>query len=219
MRIAVFSDVHGNLPALIAVLRAIDGHRPVHFIVAVGDHCLVGDQPAAVWDMLQAAGCIGLLGNEDIRIWRDKRSDPKENRWTAITKARIPWYQEMLGDERLAALQALPRSVRFSPAPGQDILFVHANVHGPYGFAFNAEMPDATLQRLYGGANARVICCGHYHQAAVREWQGTTLVNVASVSLPVDEQPLAGYTLLNWNGTAWHVTQYRVPYDQDDQDV
>lgn len=47
----------------------------------------------------------------------------------------------------------------------------------------------------------------------MREWGGMTLVNVASVSLPVDEQPLAGYTLLDWDGTAWHVTQYRVPYN------
>lgn len=212
MRIAVFSDVHGNLPALAAVLRAIDGRRPMQLIVAAGDHCLIGAHPAETWDALQEAGCVCLFGNEDDALFHDRVSDI-HSPWTAQNLAARPVARKALGPARLAAIHALPRTLRVSPAPGQDALFVHANLHGPYGFAFSAQMPDATLARLYGGAHARIICCGHYHQAAVREWDGTTLVNVASVSLPVDNQSLAGYTLLDWDGAAWQVTQYRVPYD------
>ncbi len=213
MRVAVFSDVHGDLPALHAVLQAIDGHRSVHLVVAAGDHCFGGAQPAEVWDALQAISCVCLLGNEDARIWNGRRAIGGESRWRAANDASLPWYRDVLGPARLAAMQALPRSLRLSLAPGQDLLIVHANIHGPYGYAFNMQTSNTTLARLYGGANARVVCCGHYHQAAMREWGGMTLVNVASVSLPVDEQPLAGYTLLDWDGTAWHVTQYRVPYN------
>jgi len=212
MRIAVFSDVHGDLPALQAVLRAIDGHRPVHLIVAVGDHCLIGNEPAEVWDTLQATGCVCIYGNEDDSLFHDHAGDPRSP-WMARNLAARPVTREALGPGRLAAIHALPRAFRLSPAPGQDVLFVHANLHGTYGFAFNMESSEAALARLYGGANARVICCGHYHQAAMREWQGMTLVNVASVSLPVDGQPLAGYTLLDWDGAMWQIAQYRVPRD------
>jgi predicted phosphodiesterase len=65
---------------------------------------------------------------------------------------------------------------------------------------------------LYGGADARLVCCGHYHMPCVREWHEMTLVNVASVSLATDGQPLAKYTILEWDGV-WKVTQYQVPYD------
>lgn len=217
MRIALFSDVHGNLAALRAVLAAIDAHRPVHLIVAAGDHCLGGVRPAETWDALQEAASACLLGNEDARLWHD-RPATHPGRWHALNTAQIPWTANALGPERLAAMRAMPRSLRLSPAPGQDVLIVHANIHGPYGWAFNAAASGATLRRLYGGANARVVCCGHYHEAAVREWDGMTLVNVASVSLPVDGRPLAGFTLLDWHGDTeegggWRVRQFRTPYD------
>src|SRR5438046_284380 len=69
MRIALFSDVHGNLTALRAVLAALDRHRPLQMIVAAGDHVLAGPRPAETWDALQAAGCTCIMGNEDERLW------------------------------------------------------------------------------------------------------------------------------------------------------
>lgn len=216
MRIALFSDAHGNLTALRAVLAAIDAHRPVQMVVAAGDHCLAGARPAETWDALQGAGCVCIYGNEDDVLFHDREGFPG-SRWNAHNRALRETTRTALGPERLAAMRAMPRSLRLSPAPGQDVLVVHANIHGPYGYAFNATMPEATITRLYGGANARVICCGHYHEAAVRTWEDAgervALVNVASVSLPVDKQPLAGFTLLDWNGAAWAARQFRVPYD------
>ncbi len=49
MRIALFSDVHGNLTALRAVFAALDQHRPLQMIVAAGDHVLAGPRPAERW--------------------------------------------------------------------------------------------------------------------------------------------------------------------------
>ncbi|MHB8646278.1 MAG: metallophosphoesterase family protein [Thermomicrobiales bacterium] len=215
MRIALFSDVHGNLTALRAVLAALDRHRPLQMIVAAGDHVLAGPRPAETWDVLQAAGCTCILGNEDVRLWdEDLAHTVPKSPWAPLVAVVTPWAVAALGPARMAALRALPRSLRLIPAPGADLLVVHANIHDLTGWAFNAASTDEDLARLYGGANARVVCCGHYHAACVREWNGMTLVNVASVSLPTDGKPLAGYTILDWDG-AWHVAQDRVPYDAD----
>jgi predicted phosphodiesterase len=215
MRIALFSDVHGNLTALRAVLAALDGHRPLQMVVAAGDHVLAGPRPAETWDTLQAAGCLCILGNEDERLWDGSHADTNPGSpWIPLTNAQAPWTAADLGPDRMAALRALPRSLRLIPAPGEDLLVVHANIHGLNGWALNADSTDEDLARLYGGADARVVCCGHYHAACVREWEGMTLVNVASVSLPTDGLPRAGYTILDWDG-AWHVSQYRIPYDAD----
>ena len=213
LRIAVFSDVHGNLTALNAVLAALDQHRPVQMIVVAGDHVLVGPRPAETWDALQAAGCTCILGNDDELLWQDWSSEEMpDSPWQPLVEARLPPTIAAIGPERLAALKALPRSLRFVPAPGEDLLVVHANVHGLTGWALSPGMSDADVERLYGGTNARVICCGHYHAASMRLWGNTTIVNVASVSIPHDNQPLASYTILTWDGT-WQIAQYRIPYD------
>jgi putative phosphoesterase len=183
MRIALFSDVHGNLTALNAVLAALDRHRPLQMLVAAGDHVLARSRPAETWDALMAAGCLCILGNEDARLW-DASLEPTQpdSPWSPLVAVQAPWTAAALGPARLAALRA--------------------------------DTPDDDLARLYGGADARVVCCGHFHTACVREWGGTTLVNVASVSLATDGLPAAGYTILNWDG-AWQIAQYRVPYDAD----
>jgi predicted phosphodiesterase len=219
MRIALFSDVHGNLTALNAVLAALERHRPLQMIVAAGDHVLAGPRPAATWDALMAAGCACILGNEDARLWDDglEHTVP-ESPWGPLVTVQAPWTVAALGPARLAALRALPRSLRLVPAPGEDLLIVHANIHSLTGWALKADTPDDDLARLYGGANAHVVCCGHYHTACVREWGGMTLVNVASVSLATDGLPAAGYTILDWDGL-WHIAQYRVPFDADSEAV
>jgi protein phosphatase len=215
MRIALFSDVHGNVTALSAVLAALERHRPLQMIVAAGDHVLAGPRPAETWDALMAAGCLCILGNEDARLW-DASLEPTQpdSPWSPLVAVQAPWTAAALGPARLAALRALPRSLRLVPAPGEDLLVVHANIHSLTGWALRADTPDDDLARLYGGADARVVCCGHFHTACVREWGGTTLVNVASVSLATDGLRAAGYTILDWDG-AWQIAQYRVPYDAD----
>jgi predicted phosphodiesterase len=213
LRIALFSDVHGNLTALRAVLAALTQHRPLHMIIVAGDHVLVGPRPAATWDALQAAGCACILGNDDELLWQGWAADEMpDSPWKPLVLARLPPTISDLGPARLAALQALPRSLRIAPAPGEDLLVVHANIHGPTGWALSPGMADADIARLYGGAHARIICCGHYHAASIRPWGDTTIVNVASVSIPHDRQPLAAYTILDWDGT-WRIAQYRVPFD------
>ncbi|HEY8293291.1 MAG TPA: metallophosphoesterase family protein [Thermomicrobiales bacterium] len=215
MRIALFSDVHGNLTALRAVLAALDRHRPLQMIVAAGDHVLAGPRPVETWDALQAAGCACILGNEDVRLWDETLTPTQpDSPWTPLVTATAPWTVAALGLARLAAIRSLPRSLRVIPGPDAGLLVVHANIHDLTGWALKSDTPDDDLVRLYGDARARVVCCGHYHAPCVREWRDMTLVNVASVSLPTDGQPCANYTILDWDG-AWQVAQYRIPYDRE----
>lgn len=218
LRIALFSDVHGNLSALEAVLAAIAGHAPVQLTVAAGDHAIIGPRPAETWDRLQQAGCLCIMGNEDEVLWDTPHELGAGSPYMAIMRARLGSTVLDLGEQRLAAMQAMPRSLRLSPAPGQGLLVVHANLHGLYGYALSPDLTDDELERLYGGAGAAIVCCGHFHAPSVRPWRDTLLVNVASVSLPKDEQPLAAYTLLEWDGQ-WSVAQYRVPYDTAAEDA
>ena len=217
LRIAIFSDVHGNLAALRAVLAAIDRHRPVQIVVAAGDLVApAGPRPAETLDLLLERGCVPLLGNHDEMLWQDAPDEPV-GPYTELVHRQIPWAISQLGTRRLDLLRRLPRQLRLSPAPGQDLLIVHAShANHLYGHAATPTSDEAELRDRYGGANARVIAFGHYHEAFVREWAEGFLVNVAAVSLPVDGQPLAAYSILAWDGR-WTIDQHRVPYDTADE--
>ena len=200
LRVAIFSDVHGNLAALRAVLAAIDRRRPVQLTVAAGDLVApVGPRPAETFDLLVESGCLLLLGNEDARLW-DGPHDQPGSPFSELIARQVPWYLDQLGDPRLDALRRLPRQLRLSPAPGQDLLIVHASPGEVGGHAATPDADEEKLRECYGGAGARVIAFGHWHQSFVREWAEGTLVNVASVSLPKDGQPLAAYSILYWEG-------------------
>ena len=218
LRIAIFSDVHGNLAALRAVLAAINGHRPVQLTVAAGDLVApVGARPAETFDHLVEQGCALLLGNHD-RLLFDPDAEQLTGPFAMLVRRQLPWGVAQLGERRLDHLRRLPRQLRLSPAPGQDLLIVHASLHDVSGHAATPTSDEAELRACYGGANARVIAFGHWHQSFVRQWDEATLVNVASVSLPKDGQPLAAYSILSWDGD-WSIEQYRVPYDTAEEEA
>lgn len=218
LRVAIFSDVHGNLAALRAVLAAIDRHRPVHLRVAAGDLVApAGARPAETFDLLVEAECLLLLGNHDVLLW-DPDAEVVTGPFAVLVREQGPWAVARLGTRRIDLLKRLPQQLRLSPAPGQDLLILHASPHEPLrGHAANASTSQEEIQRLYGGAGARVIAFGHYHTPLTRDWAEGTLVNVASVSLPNDGQPLAAYSILTWDGGEWTIEQYRVPYDLADE--
>lgn len=217
-RVAIFSDIHGNLAALRAVLAAIDRHRPVQLRVAAGDLVApAGARPAATFDLLLATECTLLLGNHDVVLWTKDANYPP-GPFTELVRRQEPWAAAELGTRRIDYLKQLPHRLRLSFAPQHDLLIVHASYHDPLrGFAATADTAPEELQQLYGGAHAQMIAFGHYHTAFTRTWAEGTLVNVASVSLPKDGLPLAAYSILTWENNTWSVEQYRVPYDSTEE--
>src|SRR5215218_4699846 len=105
LRVAIFSDVHGNLAALRAVLAAIDGHRPVQLTVAAGDLVApVGARPAETFDYLVERGCALLLGNHD-RLLFDPDAEQLTGPFAALVRRQLPWGIAQLGGRRLDHLR------------------------------------------------------------------------------------------------------------------
>lgn len=218
MRIALFSDVHGNLPALQAVLDALPRHGPLDAVVCAGDMVYLGPHPAEVLDRLQAAGVHLLRGNADDLVTGalpiDSEVPPERPKLRAIHAAHVEWNRRQLRPERLEQLDRLPLTRRFSPAPGADLVVCHAtpddtNASHP----FLGSQPPAELRRAYGGAGAAVAAFGHCHQPYVLPLGALTLVNVSCVSIPMDGLALANYTIAEWHGEHWSLRQHRVAYD------
>lgn len=218
MRIALFSDVHGNLSAMEAVLADIELQAP-DLVAFAGDLCLFGPRPAECLRLVLDRRLPSVIGNTD--AWLAGNGKPPERHTAAIE-----WTKAQFTVEELSRLGRLPFSLRISPTPRatDDLLIVHANPRDVDGIIFPAEadqlaiwgrvrQPDAELEPLLGSVEAAIIAYGHLHIPGIRSWGDLTLVNVASVNMPGDEDTRAKYALLEWRDNRWLIEHHRVAYD------
>lgn len=232
MRIAIYSDVHGNLTALQTVLADIKKQSP-DLIAFAGDLCFFGARPRACLELAREETDILVYGNTDEFLHTplqmpDEATEAEQQEWENYF-ALLAWNQEQLGSENVDWLQRLPFSHRISPTavPSDDLLIVHANpldvnrmivptdefqqeVLGKVEWA----QSDEELRPLLEGTTAGTIAFGHLHVPNVRQWGDITLANISSVNLPSDGDKRAKYGLLTWlKGEGWTVEKRLVDYN------
>jgi predicted phosphodiesterase len=220
MRIAIFSDVHGNLTALEAVLADIN-RQTVDSIVFAGDLCFIGPRPSECLQLVRERGIASIYGNTD--DWVLGRQQPPEAR-----KATADWTRQQLNADEQAWLDALPFSIRYqrSDNPADALHITHANPRDVNQIIFPPEseqvarynqirQPDSELEPLLVGLEAAVLVFGHLHIPSVRTWGNLRLANISSVSIPGDNDPRAKYAIFTWKAGSWEMELRRVSYDMD----
>jgi predicted phosphodiesterase len=208
MRIAIFSDIHGNVRGLDACLDDLAEQGGADTLVGAGDFCLDGPRPSQVVDRLRERGVVCLRGNTDryIADGSEPGEDPEE-------AAQIAWQRETLGDERVAWLARLPFALQFG-GDRNGLLVVHANPKTDDEHIW-PDAGDAFLERVTDGVVEQTIAFGHLHLPYVRVWRDRLFVNVASAGLPKDGDPRAGYAILTQRTDGWQVKHRRVAFDVD----
>ncbi len=200
--IAVISDIHGNLPALQAVLRELDRLSPSQVIVA-GDLAFLGPQPPECVGLIRRRGYPTIRGNTD--EWLTKVP-------TTITDA-ISWTGAQLSDADRWYLAGLPFLWR-CPDPAGDLVVVHATPWS-IGDVIPQDAPESLVGRVFADSDAAVVVYGHIHIAYVREFKGRLLVNPGSVGLPNDTDKRAAFAVLATEAGTWRVTLRQVDYDME----
>lgn len=236
MQIALFSDVHGNLTALEAVLADIKKQTP-DVVFFAGDLCLFGPRPAACVDRVRAEPISAIYGNTDQLLSNDPLlsddlEEEKKERRRAIEDI-VDWTRVQLSEEQHAWLTSLPfhRRVSPTPHPKDDLFIVHANPKDANQSIYPSEAVqkaiygevrqsdnDVELRHLLQDLFCGVLAFGHVHVPNIRQWQDMTLANISSVSLPEDGDPRAKYGLLSWDKhDGWTVAHRYVAYDMDEE--
>ncbi len=199
MRIAIVSDVHGNLAALEAVLADLDEVRP-DVVVHGGDMALGGPHPAEVVDRVSELGWPSVLGNTDAVLAGDGRRPQRAGGFLDPVAART---RELLGPERVAWVTRQPMAWR-----GEGLAVVHA-VPGDCWAIVPHDASDDVLRETYGPLSVPVAVYGHIHHAYVRRLDGLTVANSGSLSLSLDGDVRATYAVVE-DGLVEH---RRVAYD------
>jgi diadenosine tetraphosphatase ApaH/serine/threonine PP2A family protein phosphatase len=194
MTLGLLYDVHGNLPALEAVLADARG---VDAWVLGGDYALFGAWPAETVARLRELDARWLRGNGE--RWTARPEEAPEAVRPAIAGCR-----ELLGDALVAELAALPESVA-----DEGVVFCHGSPASDVE-SFLPE-PAPGEERLMGAVEEGRLVFGHTHLPFARLGpKRVELVNPGSVGMPLDGDPRAAYAIVRGDGSVEH---RRVEYD------
>lgn len=219
MRIAVLSDIHGNLSALQAVLRDL-AHRQVDVIVNLGDSLSGPLQPSETAAFLMTQPWVHLAGNHERQLldFAPERRGPSDRyAHSQLGSEAFEWMAKLLPaqslNEEVFLCHGTPRS---------DIEYFLETVDAP---RVRAATQDEIDERL-GPVSAAVVICGHTHIPRVaRSRAGQLLVNPGSVGLQAygddnpayhvveNHSPNARYAMVEKQNGAWQAQLLAVPYD------
>jgi predicted phosphodiesterase len=202
MRIAVVSDIHGNLLALEAVMEDLKARSPDE-VWCAGDLAWGGPWASECIDIVRDAGWTTVKGNTDIWITGDPQNveDP-----TARGEMMEMANAHNISEENAAWLINLPLG---HTGPGA-ILMVHASPQSPFVAPFPDDPPSDF--NIYEGL-ATLVIYGHVHHGFVKRLPDDTIVaNPGSVGLPWDG-PEASYLLIDQRGPDLTLRHRRIPFD------
>lgn len=203
MRIAVLSDIHGNLLALDAVMTDVES-QGVDEVWCGGDVAWGGPWATECIRRVRDAGWATVRGNTDVWITGDPQTAEDEDE-RQFLKQMAEAHQISDDDARWLLNLPLGHTGRGS------ILLVHGTPQSP----FVGPLPGATARefRAYEG-QASIVVYGHVHRTFVRRLtDGTIVVNTGSVGFPMDG-PAAAYLVIDQEGPEWTLRHRRVTFDR-----
>jgi len=208
MKIALFSDIHANLPALQAFFASVEAHKP-DAIYCLGDLVGYNIWPNEVINVIRHRGIPTIAGNYDFGIGRTsddcgcayKTDDEKANGAVSIA-----FTNQIVKDEERAYLRTLPAHIRVEFQLNQDklnLLLVHGSPRRINEYLFE-DREEKSLLRIMQDADADIMCFGHTHKPyhrilpSVSETQPhyRHAINIGSVGKPKDADPRGCYVLL-----------------------
>lgn len=223
MRIAIISDIHGNLPALEAVLADI-ASRDVDATYHLGDLVGYGPWPNEVIATIRSAGIAGVAGNYDTTVALGQPScgcqhdDPRHRELSALS---YRWTRDNITAASRRYLASLPFRLDLRPfgghAPGRTMILVHgaATLNTVY---WREDRSDRFCDEMIGllrAGEGDAIFFGHTHKPWTRTFNGRTLVNTGSAGRPKDGDPRGSYAIGHLVNDGIEVRFPRVSYDVD----
>ena len=212
MKIAVLSDIHGNLAALEAVWQDLQAWQP-EAVYCLGDLVGYGAHPNEVVAFIRERAIPTLMGNYDEGVGFDLDDcgcvykDPGLKR---LGDRSLAWTRAETTTDNKLYLKSLPARIR--PEDQQpSVLMVHGSPRRMNEYLYE-DRPRETFERIAKLAGSDVLLFGHTHLPYEKRVAGTLFVNVGSVGRPKDGDPRACYALVDLNRRP-RVELRRVEYD------
>ena len=213
MRLAVITDVHGNVPALHAALARAEV-LGVDEIYCGGDLVGYGPQPNEICRMIEERAIPTIYGNYDYAIARDLDDcgcfypTPRDRE---IGQSSVAWTLAHTDERSKRFMRELPFDLRFELA-GTRVRLVHGSPRKVNEYLLE-ERAASTFERIAQMADCDVLLFGHTHKPWIKEYGGVLFVNCGSVGKPKDGDPRGSFALLEERDGHVRASIERVAYD------
>lgn len=225
MRIAIFSDIHGNSIGLDAVLADIEAKGGVNRYWVLGDHVAIGPDPVGVMNRLVALPNAEFIrGNGDRYVYSGERPPPHAEdliddpsllpvlvevegnfAWTAGIMTEVGW---------MSWLEQLPFDISLTLPDGTTLWGIHSSPwrdNDEVGFC--PKLTQDQIESYAAACHADITFCGHTHWPWDVRMGEKRIVNVGSVGNPNVPSLNACWTLISADETGYQLEQFEVPYD------
>jgi len=193
MRIALFSDIHANLPAFEVMLQSMNSHNP-DAIYCLGDLIGYNVWPNEVIAHIREQKIATLMGNHDLKV-------SNLNIFTSTETTGKNYAYQLVDSKHVAYLKTLPSHIRLE-YPNLNILMVHGSPAKVDEYVLEDMDQQAVLQMMHQ-AGADVLIGGHshkpYHRILADGDNFKHVINTGSVGKPKDGTPKGCYVLLTLN--------------------
>lgn len=213
MKVAVLSDIHGNLPALQAVVAHIDTWSPDCVIVG-GDIINRGPLSGECLDLLlerqESERWLMLRGNHEQMVLECSEPD-KPLSGPGFEMTQFAHFALAQVGSYVSELRLLPDMTERGSPNGNLLRIVHASMYSNRDGIYPMT-DDDEIRRKIAPAPA-VFVTGHTHRPLIRQVDNTVVVNIGSVGSSFDGDRRAGYGRFVLNGNVWTSEVIRIGYD------
>ena len=215
MRVAILSDIHGNVQALEAVMKDIKENK-CEKVLCLGDLAMAGPQPDKAIDFVREQNNWEVIqGNTDKMIadFSPEILENAKNNFPVMGNA-LADDVKLLDDDRKEFLKNLPAQKELE-IEGVKILLVHGSPRRNNEDIL-PNQPLSKIEEILEGVSADLIFCGHTHiPAGYQTNKRQTVVNVGSVGRPMTKEPKSCYVIADFENGGFSIEHRFVDYDRD----
>ncbi len=210
-KLAILSDIHGNLPALEAVLSDLKNFDVDHIVVP-GDVINFGPFSRQTTEIVIENGWLVIRGNNEYFLL-DYNTPRAPQEWSdPLQFGPIAWLDRQFNEGLRSAIASSPDTLnlRFRDAP--PIQVFHGTPNDPWEPIYWTSSDDE-IEKCLSDTQAQFVSCGHTHLAMDRKLGRWRVFNPGSVGVPLDGSFSASYMILEGDEYGWKPIFRRVPFD------
>lgn len=224
MRVAALYDIHGNLPALDAVLAEVAREQPD--LIVIGGDVAAGPLPGPTIERLLALGdrVRWVRGNADRLVVAAFDGAALDSDMSSAAYATDVWVAQQINQAQRNVLADLPLSLTLPIDGIGEVLFCHATLRSD-DETLTVRSSDARWQAALAGVAPRVVVCGHTHMQFERMVGDVRVMNAGSVGMPygapgaywllLGPQIMPRHTLYDLEAAAQHIRTSSYPLAED----
>jgi putative phosphoesterase len=207
MKIAALYDIHGNLPALNAVLEELEEVQPD--LIVVGGDVIPGPIPRqTLARLIQLGGRVRFIrGNGDREVVAAFDSLPFAPEMSEEVREVTNWTARQLEQSQRDFLAQWPEQLALHVEGLGSVLFCHATPRNDVEI-FTPISPPERLSAIFSGVEAQIVVCGHSHMQFELQVGNVRILNAGSVGMPYADRPGAYWLLLDPLRIEFHRTEY-----------